>query len=1100
MPAHIHYSLCGCAVTERLIAMKDYPLFSVVVLHYKQWEYWKEAVQSVLDQDYPRIQLVFSDDGSPGFSRKKVEEYIQSKKKKNIEDYVVLDNKINQGTASNCDTALRSCVGEYVLLLDGDDALFSGNVLRKFADEFHQLPERENIVTADCLMCDVDMNPEKQWYSPEIIAEKNSMTAAQQYQSLYCDFFPVPSATALRRSVFEKCGGFRRPYVRLAQDGYYYIHLARLGERFHVADFVAAKHRSGGVCSPIGEKPSPNVIEVREETLKIGEFEVFPYLSDFTAEQREKVCQRYYENLISYRIWSNRIEKGISEPTYSILKAWAERKNIPWCFYKSKLRFFRDDQQWKTGCNTKVSLAASKEKCCGCTACKNVCPVSAITMAEDEQGFLYPKIDNEKCIGCNRCQQVCPMSCAPEDAQEPISYLAVKHRNPKVRRNSRSGGVFAAMAGQVLRSGGVVYGAAFDEDLTVKHIRIDQETDIVRLQGSKYVQSDMGDSFSNAAADLKAGIPVLFSGTPCQIDGLKRYLGKGNIDPDKLLLVDIVCHGAPSPKVYREYCEYLEHCHQGHLETFNFRDKETGWSSHFESAQYICNGKLESLRSNQYATLFQKDIMLRPSCFSCPYACYERVSDVTIGDFWGIEKALPEFADDLGTSLVMPHTEKGAQILRKVRWKLDIRATEKPFTVQPNLERPSSKGANCDAFWEDYNRFGIQPIIDRYAVNAPVKAHQKGKTGKIHKVGILTFHRAHNFGAMLQAWALKSFLRDCGYDAFLINYVSKRIDHTYAFIPWQITPRYCDFRTPDDPKRGLKMYLRELIKAVRKYPAWWVRRRRFQQFMGNQLQVRGPGLNFEQLKNVKLDAVICGSDQIWTNQDPAYYAAFQTDAKKIAYAPSIGNGTFPPDMHKTIYEWIKDFDALSVREPYLSEYIGAVFGLHGTPVTLDPTLLLTAEDYRPLICERETGRKYVYCYAVLENDAMVTLAAEMARANGWELIVERYWLRDDVDDFQIQHVDGGPKEFLSLIYHAQYVVTNSFHGTVFSILFHKRFYSVYGQDENCRIDSLLQTAALTERHIADTLPETETSVDWDDVDEKLATAREASVKFLLQEL
>ena len=270
--------------------------------------------------------------------------------------------------------------------------------------------------------------------------------------------------------------------------------------------------------------------------------------------------------------------------------------------------------------------------------------------------------------------------------------------------------------------------------------------------------------------------------------------------------------------------------------------------------------------------------------------------------------------------------------------------------------------------------------------------------------------------------------------------------------------------------------------------------RNFQAFLRRRLGVHGAGKR--RLDTVQCDAVICGSDQIWTKQDPPYYAAFETTARRIAYAPSIGNETFPPEMHPTICEWIKKFDFLSAREAYLAEYLHAIFGVPVPPVTLDPTLLLTSEDYRELMPSKASDQPFVFVYAVLNDDHMVALAEELAGRMNCRLIVLREMLRTDVR--QKQDAEASPEKFLWYIRHAACVLTNSFHGTVFSLLFHTPFYGVYPEGGNTRIENLLEIAGLPERHVTEQLADT--PISWPEVDARLEKAREPSLEFLFRSL
>lgn len=1067
------------------------PLFSVVILQYRQRNYWQETVQSVLEQDYPRIQLIVSDDGTPGFPKRLVETYIREHQKRNVEDVVVRSSVVNGGTAANCDAALACCRGDYILFLDGDDTLYAPDVLTRFAAEFAALPPEERVVSANGYDCDTELNPLRLCLDPEKFAEENRLTADAQYRKMYQDFWPIPSSTAYRRELFDLCGGFQAPYVRLCQDGYFFPHITRLGQHIHGADFIACCHRAGGVANPTDGTLSASALALKIEFLRIAEFEIFPHCGRFTQAERDALCYRYYENLIGYRMATNDVALGISEPAYSILKEWAERKDIPWYFAKSKLRFFPEDQLWRPGCNAPVQLAADENQCCGCTACQNICPQNAISMRENEKGFLYPVIQAELCVRCGRCQAVCPMQGKGSQPLEPTGYFAVKHRDDAIRRRSRSGGVFMALASQVIRQGGAVYGAAFDQDLTVRHIRVDREEDLPRLQGSKYVQSALGDAFAQVEQDLARGRAVLFSGTPCQADGLARYLDIRGTDRERLCLLDIVCHGTPSPKIYREYCDYVERQHRNNLIAFDFRDKAAGWRAHRESMAFLEDGAVKTVTSDTLASLFYQHTTLRETCYRCPHSCYERVSDLTIADFWGIEKALPDFEDDKGVSLVMPHTARGEALFRAVQEQLTVQPVDKEATRQPNLTGPTPKGEQHDAFWQDTLRCGPDACVKKYVYGEvpPVPSDPP-----IRSVGILTFHRAHNYGAMLQAWALMRVLDNAGYDARIIDYRCPVVEHLYEFWPWQITPRWQDFYAPGQFQASLKAYLTVYRQVWPAFPVWWRRRRNFQAFLRRRLGVHGAGKR--RLDTVQCDAVICGSDQIWTKQDPPYYAAFETTARRIAYAPSIGNETFPPEMHPTICEWIKKFDFLSAREAYLAEYLHAIFGVPVPPVTLDPTLLLTSEDYRELIPFKASDQPFVFVYAVLNDDHMVALAEELAGRMNCRLIVLREMLRTDVR--QKQDAEASPEKFLWYIRHAACVLTNSFHGTVFSLLFHTPFYGVYPEGGNTRIENLLEIAGLPERHVTETL--TDTPISWAEVDARLEKARESSLEFLFRAL
>lgn len=1074
-------------------------LFSVVILHYKQPLYWKSAISSVLVQNYHAIQIVFTDDATPGFPLSDVNDYIEQNKRDNLQSYKILRHTENGGTAANCDAALSICDGTYVLFLDGDDRLAGAEVLDLFVKQFRSLPESAKIISANCAVCDIDMGFKYLKYNNSFINEINKLSVDRLFAKVSSNCFPVPSSTAYRANIFQKTGGFKAPYVRLAQDCYFFLHATRLGEKIYLANFVAAKHRDGGVAHPINDIISNSNLAIKIEFLRIAEMEVFPYFNKFNITERETICQRYYENLLAYRRDSNDLVYGISEPAYTILKTWATEKNIPWFFEKSHIIFQTDKQQRHLPKDLKgqIQLVPKIEKCLGCSTCAQACPSNAIIMSEDYQGFLYPVINAEKCVHCNICMRVCPITHTSASELEPANAYAVKNTNESTRATSRSGGFFALAAEYVIKNGGIVYGAAFDNELAVHHIRITSIDKIKLLQGSKYVQSIIGDIYIQVQHDLEQGFNVLFSGTPCQIDGLLHFLQIRDlgIKRENLVTIDFVCHGAPSPKLFREYLDWLEQLHHGKIECFNFRDKAKGWRAHFESATMWCVDHQEKFFHNEYTQLYYQHCMFRPSCYECRYSQFKRRSDITIGDFWGIEKADAEFDDDKGISLVLPRTAKGINLFNLIKSGLIIKKFPLDKCVQPNLLFPSTRGQNYDSFWAVYRIGGLQSVIDTYIKNTP----QKNDNKSIQTIGILTFHRAHNFGAMLQAWAMMSYLNRIGFKAEIINYRCKRIDDHYKFIPWQVCPRYEQFRTPYNPLVGIKMYLNVWKNNLPVIIVWWRRRRNFIKFMHKYLNIHSSAVsNYEQLSGFSYDAIICGSDQIWAIQDPAYYAAFDTNARRIAYAPSIGNNQFPPELHSVISKWINNFYALSVREKSLAEYITKIFGGLSPSVTLDPTLLLHGEDYLPLINDSKTwcNSKYVLVYCVTENDKMVDIAHEIALNNGLELLVIRNWIRPDMHD-QIQNAECGPQEFLWYIKNATYVVTNSFHGTAFSILFHKSFYCVYENDQNNRIDNLLNIVGLEERHLTDALPtKLNDGIIWEHVDKYLDEERVKSYHFL----
>ena len=300
-----------------------------------------------------------------------------------------------------------------------------------------------------------------------------------------------------------------------------------------------------------------------------------------------------------------------------------------------------------------------KHDCSGCGACVNACPKECISLRGDGEGFLYPEADPARCVECGLCESVCPFLAATE-AREPSAVYAAVNPDGQERLQSSSGGVFPLLMRAVLEQGGIVFGAAFDEDWSVHHTAVTRLEEMPALQGSKYVQSRTGTCYRAVKECLRQGKRVLFSGTACQVAGLLRYLGK---EEENLLTVDVVCHGVPSPRIWQEYLASL---HQpAPIRSISFRDKQSGWLDYAFSIRYADGSVFrEPHGENLYMKGYLKDLFLRPSCHRCKVKGGRCGSDITLGDFWGIGRVSPELDDDRGVSMVLAHTPKGLEAVR----------------------------------------------------------------------------------------------------------------------------------------------------------------------------------------------------------------------------------------------------------------------------------------------------------------------------------------------------------------------------------------------------------------------------------------------------
>lgn len=298
--------------------------------------------------------------------------------------------------------------------------------------------------------------------------------------------------------------------------------------------------------------------------------------------------------------------------------------------------------------------------------------------------------------------------------KQPKVY-AVHHKNQEIRDASRSGGIFTAISDAILNNDGIVYGCTLDNNFKAVHIRASNTENRNKMRGSKYIQSNLGDTFRNVKNDLVTGKTVLFTGTSCQVAGLRKYLGK---DYDNLICLDIVCHGVPSPKIWEEYIKWQEKRKKSKVKSVDFRNKiDYGWRSHIETLVFE-NGKKKD--SQVFTYLFYKHYILRPSCYECPYKSVMHPGDITIADYWGIEKAAPEFDDNKGVSLVLVNNQVGQRMFDSVTDMLKYKQTRIEDSMQPPLEKPFEKPLEREQFWKEFNNYDFEFIAKKYGNESKV--------------------------------------------------------------------------------------------------------------------------------------------------------------------------------------------------------------------------------------------------------------------------------------------------------------------------------------------------------------------------------------------
>ncbi len=649
------------------------------------------------------------------------------------------------------------------------------------------------------------------------------------------------------------------------------------------------------------------------------------------------------------------------------------------------------------------TILKNMDLCYGCNACVNKCPKSAITMQPDECGFLYPVIDTKKCVDCKLCQKTCPAaSTYYGNSDTPEAYALAASED--VLYNSSSGGVFTLLAEEVLRSGGYVAGASYDENLVVRHELIFSLEDLDRIRRSKYVQSDTRMTFKETEVLIKSGKPVLYVGTPCQIAGLLKFLGKNY---DNLLTVDLICHGVPSPQYLANYLD--KHHDVSQIADVEFRTRD-GWGVGLNVVMKDgTNINLPNMQSS-YMKGFLKDITLRKSCYTCKYTCLPRKGDLTIGDLWSASKMKLDVPHQKGISVILANNAKGKAFLE--------RATENSVHTYQMQKLSSLKGLNanifktslhntCDVFNENYKNMDFDK-----AVNMTLYKHDVG----------LMLYMSNNYGSIATNYALYSTIKGLGKTALVLDNLRPLAGEAAAF-----------------GKKYMKL--------------------------SSTFLPRGDYRN----ANMLCDSFVVGSDMSWNwelysvrSQLEYLLLGFTDDTKRrIAYAPSMGaeKKTMEESQLALYRQYLGRFHGLSVREDYAVGMCKDLFDLDAKQV-LDPVFVCDRKYYYDLVKESkiDTSEEYILGYILTPTPGKRQVLLETAKRLGKKLVVlldidpnnKNVKQRMNMDDYV---VEASFVDWLAYFANASCIITDSFHGCCFSLIFEKTFVGIKNRSKQ-RFDSL----------------------------------------------
>lgn len=721
----------------------------------------------------------------------------------------------------------------------------------------------------------------------------------------------------------------------------------------------------------------------------------------------------------------------------------------------------------------------NKDRCCGCGACYSVCPVKAISMERNSEGFLEPVIDYDKCTQCGLCKNICPsINTEYRNSYAPVCYYG--YADTDVSMKSSSGGMFTLIAEYILADGGVVCGAGYTDDMKVEHFVIDKVEDLDKIRKSKYVQSDASKVYEQIKEVLKAGRSALFCGCGCQVAGL--YAALKNVDTSKLYTADLLCHGGPSPMIFEKYLKECSEKQGSEIEDVMFRNKEVfGWVAGMTQKYKDGTVKYSSKLLDNYFKGFEKSLSTRKFCGQCSFAKVPRQGDITLGDFWKVNAYKGNTGGPHGTSVISVNNDKGAQLWDAVKDRMAYKDTV-PYEIvakkddhQP-YNRCHSSHPNRDLYFE--------MISDGASLDKATDYALKGK----YDVGIVGVWYGANYGSVATYYALHQIIRSFGLSVLMID---KPVSAKNKKNDWELNDNHA------------RRFAREHYHTSRVYT------------LGE----------MHELNNI-VDSFVLGSDQVWNRgvnrgSDFAFYFNFVNDSKKkIAFGTSFGHGKDFCDTRETVRAaaYMARFDGIGIRETSGVKICQDKFGVDAVRV-LDPVFVAERSVFDELADQAKEKKQEKYLLAYIldptpeKRDAVVHLAEKL----GLEIAVMLDGRSENInrdreimgmDDKLVGNGDIGVEDWLGIIRGADFVVTDSCHGMSFSIVFERNFIGIGNKSRGVtRFESLVDVFQVRDHYVA---PDDVTTiidneelikpVDYEKVNEILYSERARSVEWLRDKL
>ena len=705
--------------------------------------------------------------------------------------------------------------------------------------------------------------------------------------------------------------------------------------------------------------------------------------------------------------------------------------------------------------------------CTGCGACYNACPKNAITMTEDREGFLYPSINQEQCINCKKCERTCPcMNTKYNNLSNPDCYAMMA--SDEERKTSASGGFVSVVARWVLRNDGVVYGVAYDKDWRAIHIAVESEDDLIKIKSSKYFQSDTKHTYQEAVQELKKGRWVLYTGTPCQIAGL--YAIAVGTPQEKLITIDILCHGTPSYKIFKKYLDANYDVEK--LKIFDFRDKSVfGWSTC--SNAYYKDGKEVHIRENKdyYYRAFLPCMIMRPACQVCPMSRLPRQGDFTAGDFWGIRRYNDAFNDKKGTSLVLVNSKRGKEFIKNIIG--DCKLWEKvPIEYATHINKtilhPFRSHAGRKHFFSRLDTKPFNKLVD-------------DSLSHNYDIGVVGLWYGINYGSVLTYYALYCLLQDLGYDPVMLPKPNNM---------WNDS-----FNRPDTIAQSF---------------IW----ERCNVFVPCRVQEE-----YTRFNDLCKDFVL-GSDVIWgynvcgKESGQFFFLDWvEHGHKKIAFAASMGDKLSGPASHiKKNEYYLKKMDAISCRESSGVEIIKAHTGRKDIVQVLDPVFLCNPKTYYDASADVKLTEETPVVFGYVLNSYDISHKYDVIRKAAKHLnTVYRICANPNAHNKIKSSISDvipviSVNKWLSYMRNCKFYIGDSYHGLCFALIFHKPFIA-FVRPKNipstrARLESLLKVVGLEDRLIDNfdnpaVFEELfDKPIDWELVDERLKDLKEFSINWL----